>query len=90
MPLVVMCGYPCSGKTMRRKQLVEYLKENHPDVKVIVVGDDESQIDKNSVYSESKHERAVRGSLKSEVNRYLTKDDVVILDSLNYIKGNSN
>lgn len=29
MPLVVMCGLPCSGKTQRVEQLVQFIKENY-------------------------------------------------------------
>ena len=38
-------------------------------------------------YLDSKQEKDTRGTLKSEVDRWLTKDNLVILDSLNYIKG---
>lgn len=36
---------------------------------------------------DSKQEKDTRGTLKSEVDRWVTKDNLVILDSLNYIKG---
>merc|ERR1712079_635123 len=42
---------------------------------------------KNVIFSDSKHEKEVRGRLKSEVVRQLTKENVVICDGLNYIKG---
>merc|ERR1712179_150447 len=42
---------------------------------------------KNVIFSDSKHEKEVRGRLKREVVRLLTKDNVVICDGLNYIKG---
>lgn len=32
-------------------------------------------------------EKELRGSLKSEVSKYMSKEDVVIFDSMNYIKG---
>ncbi|XP_075438997.1 protein KTI12 homolog isoform X2 [Ascaphus truei] len=38
-------------------------------------------------WRDSRQEREIRGSLRAEVERKLNKDDVVILDSLNYIKG---
>ena len=41
---------------------------------------------RNAVLSESKKEKELRGNLKSEVCRLLHKDEVVILDALNYIK----
>merc|ERR1711992_179382 len=44
-------------------------------------------LSKNVIFSDSKHEKEVRGRLKSEVVRLLTKDNVVICDGLNYIKG---
>ena len=39
------------------------------------------------LYASSREEKIARGSLKSRVERALTSDNVVILDSLNYIKG---
>ena len=36
---------------------------------------------------ESSKEKSLRGELKSQVHKLISKDDVVILDSLNYIKG---
>ena len=36
---------------------------------------------------DSRQEKDTRGTLKSEVDRWLTKDNLVVLDSLNYIKG---
>jgi tRNA uridine 5-carbamoylmethylation protein Kti12 len=43
---------------------------------------------KNDVLNDSKREKMIRGALKSESIRLLTKDSVVICDGLNYIKGN--
>ena len=45
------------------------------------------QRSKSAVYNEAKAEKEVRSTLKSAVLRVLSKDGVVILDSLNYIKG---
>ncbi len=84
MPLVVMCGFPCSGKTRRCHEFMEYLREHFPERTIQVVGDDE---DSWKCYSTSKDEKFLRSSHKSEVERLLTKDSVVLLDSLNYIKG---
>lgn len=41
---------------------------------------------RNAVLSDSKKEKELRGGLKSEVCRLLHKEEVVILDALNYIK----
>ncbi|XP_075438996.1 protein KTI12 homolog isoform X1 [Ascaphus truei] len=85
MPLVVMCGFPCSGKSRRAAELQDHLIRSGR--KVSIVGDEALGADRNSVYADSRQEREIRGSLRAEVERKLNKDDVVILDSLNYIKG---
>ncbi|EHB00690.1 KTI12-like protein [Heterocephalus glaber] len=40
-----------------------------------------------TVYCDSAREKALRGALRASVERRLSRHDVVILDSLNYIKG---
>ncbi|BFZ03653.1 hypothetical protein BsWGS_06692 [Bradybaena similaris] len=87
MPLVVMCGFPASGKSTRSQQLQEYLTLNYPSKKVHLISDHPLNTNRNDIYSDSHKEREARGNLKSMVQRLLSKDDVVILDSLNYIKG---
>ncbi|XP_070687202.1 protein KTI12 homolog [Pempheris klunzingeri] len=86
MPLIVMCGYPCSGKTRRTEELKVYFEQNS-NRKVHIVGYGVLDVDKNSVYADSQKEKNVRASLKAEMERKVNKDDIVILDSLNYIKG---
>lgn len=86
MPLVVMCGFPCSGKSRRTQELKEYILKN-TNRKVYVVGDETVGIEQNSVYADSQKEKNLRGELRADVERKVNKDDVVILDSLNYIKG---
>ena len=43
--------------------------------------------DRNVTLSDSIKEKTLRSELKGQVLRHLTKDTVVILDALNYIKG---
>ncbi|XP_038124755.1 protein KTI12 homolog isoform X2 [Cyprinodon tularosa] len=86
MPLVVMCGYPCSGKTRRAEELKAHF-EKSTDRQVYSVGDGALGLDRNSVYADSQKEKEARASLKAEVERKVNKDNIVILDSLNYIKG---
>lgn len=50
MPLIVMCGYPCSGKTRRAHELREYFTQN-TERQVHIVGDEVQGIDKSSVYA---------------------------------------
>uniref|UniRef100_A0A8D2ZFE3 Protein KTI12 homolog n=1 Tax=Scophthalmus maximus TaxID=52904 RepID=A0A8D2ZFE3_SCOMX len=81
MPLVVMCGFPCSGKTRRAEELRVYFEQNSK-LKVHVVEDGALGVEKNTVYA---------GELKRTATKppvvIINKDDIVILDSLNYIKG---
>ncbi|KAM4573212.1 protein KTI12 homolog [Odontesthes bonariensis] len=86
MPLIVVCGYPCSGKTRRAEELKAHFEES-TDRKVHIVGDGALSVDRNGVYADSQKEKNVRASLKAEVERKVNKDNIVILDSLNYIKG---
>lgn len=91
MPLVIMCGYPSSGKTRRVGELIAFLTQHYPERQVSVVSEDSENVyaarDKSAVYADSKAEKEVRALLKSAVLRLLSKEGVVILDSLNYIKG---
>jgi len=90
MPLIVLVGYPSSGKSKRAQQLREYLEDTHKK-KVQIVSENEllrrKGVDKNSLCFEPVMEKEIRGSLKSETMRILSSDDVVILDAGNYIKG---
>jgi uridine kinase len=40
MPLVSLCGYPCSGKSSRAKELKEFIDKNHPTLSCKIVTDD--------------------------------------------------
>ncbi|XP_071490173.1 protein KTI12 homolog [Diadema antillarum] len=86
MPLVLLCGFPSSGKSKRAEELKAFIESSY-DRKVHSISDEKVGIDKNTVYADSKKEKEARGKLKSATQRLLSKEDVVILDSLNYIKG---
>eukprot|EP00056_Hartaetosiga_gracilis_P018795 m.11913 g.11913 ORF g.11913 m.11913 type:complete len:276 (-) comp7072_c0_seq1:28-855(-) len=85
MPLVMMCGFPCSGKSERVKELVSYAESEGR--KCEVVSDHTLCPDLSAAYSNSQSEKKTRGILRSEVERLLAQDICVIVDSLNYIKG---
>ena len=88
MPLVIMTGYPCCGKTTFSLKLAEYLKENGIPMETIEIVNEESQnIKKSEAYATSLQEKSTRGVLKSAVNHKLNDNNYVISDSLNYIKG---
>lgn len=50
MPLIVMCGHPCSGKTRRAEELKAHFEKNM-ERQVHVVGDEALGVDRNGVYS---------------------------------------
>ncbi|GAM25867.1 hypothetical protein SAMD00019534_090420, partial [Acytostelium subglobosum LB1] len=85
MPLIVMSGPPSSGKTTRANDISKHFTELGK--KVIIINEESMLINKNAGYKDSVSEKMTRGALKAAVERSLTKDTVVISDSLNYIKG---
>lgn len=86
MPLILMCGLPSSGKSTRVAEIVELLSSTGKDVHIITENFITSEA-KNGCFVSSLSEKELRSTLKSEVERYLTPDRIVILDALNYIKG---
>ncbi|KAL6058844.1 hypothetical protein STEG23_014915 [Scotinomys teguina] len=86
MPLVVFCGLPSTGKSRRTEELRRALVDEGHTVYVV---DDASVLgDQNAtVYGNSAGEKALRAALRAAVERRLSRQDVVILDSMNYIKG---
>ncbi|KAM9108313.1 protein KTI12 homolog [Balaenoptera acutorostrata] len=86
MPLVVFCGLPYSGKSRRAEELRVALAAEGRAVYVVddaeVLGAEDA-----TVYGDSAREKALRGALRAAVERRLSRHEVVILDSLNYIKG---
>lgn len=89
MPLIVLTGVPCSGKTTRAEELKQYFEEQGKEVYII---SEYAQIvkagfDKNAFYADSNKEKHIRGLLKSEMLKLISSTNVVILDALNYIKG---
>ncbi|KAF7274384.1 hypothetical protein GWI33_012952 [Rhynchophorus ferrugineus] len=89
MPLIVVTGVPCSGKTTRAEELKRFFEAQGKEVHII---SEYSQIvkagfDKNAFYADSNKEKHIRGLLKSEMLKLISPTNVVILDALNYIKG---
>ena len=48
MPLVMLCGYPSSGKTFFSNKLQKYLESIQKNV--VVISDDSVGIDRNKMY----------------------------------------
>ncbi|CAL9736772.1 protein Kti12p [Monosporozyma servazzii] len=92
MPLILFTGYPSSGKTTYVNKLVQLLNakiESDPHLanyKVILHSDKSLGIEHND-YVSSQDERKLRSKITSAVRRDLSRSNIVIVDSLNYIKG---
>ncbi|QLQ78141.1 hypothetical protein HG537_0A03880 [Torulaspora globosa] len=94
MPLVLLSGYPCSGKTTVAKELISLLEERLEKDETlgrrnysIVYHSDQSLGIQHGDYANSKDERKLRSEIISAVKRDLSARNIVIVDSLNYIKG---
>ncbi|KAJ1482999.1 chromatin associated protein KTI12 [Baffinella frigidus] len=85
MPLVIVTGYPCSGKTRRAEEVAKFMREKGSAVQV--VNNESLGIVRNSAYKDSASEKPARAALKAAVERHLSGDSLMICDDLNYIKG---
>jgi len=85
MPLIVIAGKPCTGKTTFANLLVAALRERGSAVQL--VNEETLQITKAAGYATSTSEKATRGAIKSRTDHHLTAETYVVVDSLNYIKG---
>ncbi|KAL4569484.1 hypothetical protein LXL04_025122 [Taraxacum kok-saghyz] len=59
--------------------------ESKPSLKIIT--ETSFHLNRNQTYAEMTSEKNLRGVLRSEVDRQLSKDTIIIVDSLNSIKG---
>ena len=83
MPLVIICGVPCSGKTKRANEIVDILTKRGKKYEII---NDELCGIKYEDYGDFGKEKEARGKLRSELNKFISKDVFTIIDSANYIK----
>eukprot|EP00106_Octopus_bimaculoides_P021614 XP_014789056.1 PREDICTED: protein KTI12 homolog [Octopus bimaculoides] len=84
MPLVILCGLPCSGKSTVSQSLASYFREQSKNVDIISIHS--IGLDRNSLFADSMKEREARGLFKSAVQRSISKESVTILDAMNYTK----
>lgn len=87
MALVVICGQPCSGKSTAALSLSEALNNTELKPTVRIINETSFHLNRNQTYAEMTTEKNLRGILRSEVDRSLSKDNIIIVDSLNSIKG---
>ncbi|KAJ5119172.1 hypothetical protein N7448_010879 [Penicillium atrosanguineum] len=102
MPLVILTGYPCSGLTYRANQLASLIEKTQDAIfassesaspvtlkaryKVHVVPSHDASHPR-TVYDHARTEKEARGVAYARAKRALTKDSIVLLDGMNYIKG---
>lgn len=90
MPLIIIVGCPSSGKSTRAQELKDFFELQKQKVVHVVSENDivkDSGQSKNDVYESSPKEKMIRADLKSNSLRKLNKNDLVIIDGGNYIKG---
>ncbi|KAJ1895752.1 kti12, chromatin associated [Kickxella alabastrina] len=91
MPLILMTGYPSSGKSTRAhelKQLFETrLQQSSVAAHSVHIVDDALLGYTHAAYASATEEKNARGALLSAVERQLSRDAIVIADTPNYIKG---
>ena len=94
MQLILISGYPTSGKTYRSNQLVEFFKSKiqaSSDVRIsrlTVCHINHQSLGLNRhVYREARTEKDARATEYSALKRALGKDIILVADGLNYIKG---
>nr|CAG4634940.1 EOG090X0A11 [Alona affinis] len=86
MPLIVITGIPAAGKSTRAQQLADYFTE-YTEHNVTILSENDIARCKNDVHSDSCKEKELRGTLKSEMQRLISPNSLLILDGGNYIKG---
>lgn len=92
MPSFIITGYPSAGKTTVSKVLKERALQHETIKDVVIINEETACPDwtKQECYATSLAEKKTRAALKSAFDRAVAtsnKKTLVILDSLNYIKG---
>ncbi|KAK3051557.1 kti12, chromatin associated [Extremus antarcticus] len=94
MPLILISGYPSSGKTYRSQQILDFFtrkisESEEPEVKRLKVHhfDDQGLGLSRDVYATARAEKDARATLSSAIKRVLSRDAVIVADGMNYIKG---
>ncbi|KAH9839280.1 chromatin associated protein KTI12 [Rhodofomes roseus] len=93
MALITISGFPSSGKSRRAHQIKAHLESrmqepsySGPRLKVSIISDDELNIDR-SVYGDGRLEKPARAALFTAMQRRMGQDTILVVDTMNYIKG---
>ena len=87
MPLLLVCGLPCSGKSSCVEKFISFLASHYPACSVEVLGEESLGLSRDCWFESSAREKEIRCSIRGEVERLLSPDKLVIVDSPSYVKG---
>ncbi|GFZ10894.1 KTI12-like, chromatin associated protein [Actinidia rufa] len=76
-----------NGKSKAALCLAEALKDSESKPTVRIIDETSFHLNRNQSYADMPAEKNLRGVLRSEVDRSLSRDSIIIVDSLNSIKG---
>lgn len=63
MPLILMCGPPCSGKTELVKRISKEILDEIPDTEIHIINEESLNVNKQETYSDMIKEKDLRGLL---------------------------
>lgn len=86
MALITISGLPSSGKSTRAAQIQNFILNKSPLSNVIIISDHSLGLSPDE-YNQSSSEKSARATLFAAVQRHMAIDTILIVDSLNYIKG---
>ena len=91
MPCLILTGHPCAGKTTFANKLKERALQHSSNLidSVVILNEESVCVNqtKAECYATSHTEKKTRAALKAELDKSLAARTLVILDSMNYIKG---
>ena len=82
MALVVLCGFPGSGKTLLASNLESLFEASHHPCEIV----SETRVEEGN-YTSTRLETQGRSDFKASIRRALAPDKIIIADGLNFIKG---
>ncbi|KAI9662074.1 MAG: hypothetical protein M1829_006213 [Trizodia sp. TS-e1964] len=85
MPLILLTGYPTSGKSSLAQRLSSALLALAPNASIHILSSHPQH--PRTIYASSTPEKAARAAQYATIQRLLTPSTVLISDDLNYIKG---
>lgn len=86
MVVLIICGLPCSGKSTISYRISEHYKNEFQKSVKIISENDDLNLEREELFNNSRLEMTVRSSLKNSVSQLINSYEILILDSMSYIK----